>query len=172
MGRKSKQWTEEDRPALDNLTRSMLSLDNNEKATTLMLKLFLTFDDLHLVLGVARIARHRFEFDVGGGRIDLLLFHVDGGVTIVEAKAESDTRTIIGGIGQLCFYAAKLPKLLTHTAKPKYVNMILAAPIKPEKSLSIMDACNIAGVRFVHLAPYSVLKASIDKAKETWLRYG
>jgi len=135
---------------------------NNEAAAILMLKLFLMFGDLEKVLGVKKIERHRFEFSVCGGRIDLLLFHKDKGISIVEVKAQNDVRTILAGIGQLCLYEVGIRKKMVRRP-PKYINRILTAPIEPSVSLHIMEACEIAGVRFAHLPIYKLFSAEVNE---------
>ena len=169
MGRKSKlserQWAESNEASVRELANELLSLENNEKAVILTLKLFLMFGNLESVLKVSKIQRHRFEFAVSGGRIDLVLFHRDGGVTIVEAKAENQARFIAAGIGQLCMYASVISESLKKT-EPTYINKVLVAPIKPEDSLHLMNACQMAGIRFAHLAPFDVLHGQIGKLKK------
>lgn len=155
MGRKSGMdlfdWLEKARAAKDN-----------EQAVMLVLKLMLEFGDLRRVLGVPKISGHRFEFPVRGGRIDLLLFHPDQSVTIVEAKADFDQRTIAGGIGQLCMYAALLPSALNSKQRPTYIRRILCTPVAPTKSLDLMTACDMAGVKFVHMPSFDLLKSRVN----------
>jgi len=142
-------------------------MENNERAVILMLKLMLAFGDLAYALQVPRIAGGRFEFPVQGGRIDLLLFHEDGGVTIVEAKPETEVRMIVGGIGQLCMYTALLPAALHEARRPAYIRRVLCAPIVPEKSLDLVAACRLAGVDFVPLPSIALFKGKIDAVRRT-----
>lgn len=142
-------------------------LSNDEKAVVLQLKIMLVAGDLRRLLCVPKIERYRFEFSVQDGRIDLLLFHVDGGVSIVEAKPGAHPVSIAAGIGQLCYYAAVLPTKYPKGSSPAYINRFLCAPIAPERSLALVEACDMAGVKFVHLAPYSVFKARIDAIQQT-----
>lgn len=154
------QWLIEE-GVVDGVNR----LSNDEKAVVLQLKIMLAAGDLRRLLGVGKIERYRFEFSVQDGRIDLLLFHADGGVSIVEAKPETNPVSVAAGIGQLCYYAVALQAKYPKGAAPAYMNRFLCAPIKPERSLLLMQACEIAGVKFVHLAPFSELKAGLEKAK-------
>lgn len=141
------------------------NLSRDEKAVVLQLKIMLAGGDLRCLLGVGKIERYRFEFSVQDGRIDLLLFHTDGGVSIVEAKPETNPVSVAAGIGQLCYYAAALPQKYSGSKRPAYINRFLCAPIKPERSLTLMAACEMAGVKFVHLAPFAVFRACLDKVK-------
>lgn len=142
----------------------MLRVRNDESAAVLMLELMLMFGDLERAFGLPRIHGHRFEFNVPGGRIDLLLFHEDGGMSIVEAKSESADREIVRGIGQLCLYAVALPRVLSSRQQPKYIRRILCAPIAPEECGRLMDACALAGVEFKQLPPFAMFKAQIEAA--------
>lgn len=160
MGRPSKltdaQW--------EAISKRLLAARDNEGAATEMLRLMLQFGHLESAWGIPRITGHRFEFPVHGGRIDLLLFHADGGVSIVEAKAFHNTSGLAAGIGQLCVYAT-----LIHDALGKYhhayVRRILTAPIEPERSVTIMAACEMAGVEFAHLPPFRVLQQQLDRLR-------
>lgn len=154
-----KQWAE-----IEDVASQLNTMSDNEQSAILQLRIAILAGDLERWLGVNKIERHRFEFNVSAGRIDLLLFHSDGGASIVEVKGDCDMRSISGGIGQLCLYEHLLR--LSDKLSPKYINKILCAPVeKPEKGAHLIGACNIAGVKFVHLAPHKVFKARIDKLK-------
>jgi hypothetical protein len=163
MGRKSKLTDEKAR----ELAEAILNARSNEQAATTMLEMWLAFGQLHRVLKTAPIARHRFEFRVEGGRIDLLLFHIDGGLSIVEAKAENQPVIVAGGIGQLCMYAALLPAALGRM-NPAYINRILVAPLAPEKCIDLLKACELAGVRFCALPQFSILKSQADALRQDY----
>ena len=162
MGRKSNltdhQWEKLQHHDLHRVAVALLSISDNEKAVTQVLRLMLLFGDLQRVLKVKPISRYKFEFPVNSGRIDLLLFHNDGGISIVEAKADRLPREIALGIGQLCMYEAGLRKKM----RPAYINRILIAPIKSENSLEIMSACELAGVKFIHLPKFKKIKGDIE----------
>jgi hypothetical protein len=136
------------------------SLSDNEKAAILQLKIMLLGGGFCSLFEVPKIVRYHFEYNLGIGRADLVLFHADGGVSLVEAKADGDTRTIAGGIGQLFLYSVLLEQKLQ--IRPKYINRILCAPVKPEKGYQILTACRLAGVKFVHLATFECMKARVD----------
>lgn len=142
-------------------------MENNERAVILMLKVMLAFGDLADALQVPKIAGGRFEFPVQGGRIDLLLFHADGGVTIVEAKPETEVRMIVGGIGQLCMYSVLLPAALHASRRPAYIRRVLCAPLAPEKSVDMIAACRLAGVDFVPLPSFALFKELIEAVRLT-----
>lgn len=150
---------------LMDLATRMLRMRNNEQAVTLMLRVMLTFNDLEKAWGLPKIERHRFEFAVPGGRIDLLLFHVDGSVTIVEAKAENGAMQISAGIGQLCMYAALLPTILTGPQKPTAIRRLLCAPIDPQDSLPLLEACKTAGVQLGYLPSFATFKQCADSIR-------
>lgn len=123
----------------------------DESRIVMVLRLFLGFGTLESVLSVPKINRCRFEVTVAAGRIDLLLYHADGGVTIVEVKGGSNAMEVARGIGQLCMYSVLLPHSIKQGNAPKYVNLMLVAPVAPADSIDLIAACAIAGVRFVHM---------------------
>jgi hypothetical protein len=152
---------------MHELASALLNAKNNEKAAMVLLRLWLAFGKLESVLGVSRIGRHRFEFHVSGGRIDLLLFHTDGGVSIVEAKADNALLTVASGIGQLCMYATLLPATLG-AMNPAYINRILVAPTDPDKCADLAHACEIAGVRFCPLPQFKIIKEQADALRKKY----
>lgn len=177
MGRPSKltdvQWEAIDRGLVNfhpKLTEDhcksigvrLLTVPDGEAAATEMLRLMLQFGQLEKAWKLPRISRYRFEFSVNGGRIDLLLFHVDGGISIVETKASHSMSGMAAGIGQLCVYASLIRDALGENFSPAYVRRILAASIEPEKSLTIMEACKMAGVEFAHLPSYRYLQSVLE----------
>jgi len=164
MGRKSaltdKQWAEKANKLLGSLMRA----DNNEEMAVIGLKVLLLGGDAERVLGCNKIERYRFEVSIGLGRVDLVLFHKDGGISLVEVKADSDLRSVCGGIGQLFMYEAELPlSKFGNGIKPKYVNKILASPLSPEKAAKAIRACSLAGVKYVCVARHSDVKEAFAK---------
>lgn len=167
MGRKSKltdkQWGDiVDKFGLDELLREAAIMENNERAATLMLRLVLACGDLPRMLKVPAIIGHRFEFSVGGGRIDLLLFHKDRSVSIVEVKAEFCMRVIAAGIGQLCMYAVTLPGKLHKSQQPPHIRRILCAHVQPKKAGNIIAACKLAGVEFAYIPSFKEFKSDMQ----------
>ena len=117
----------------------------DEKNATLMVEIMMFFGHFEKTFKVKKIIRHRFEYQLSKARIDLILFHSDGGVTIIELKAEQPECDVVKGIGQLFYYKVLLAEKMRKSPPPKYVNLILAAPLQPEKSLGVMKACEAAG---------------------------
>lgn len=161
MGRKQKltdeQWEKLCNIDLKKIATDLFFAENNEAIVTKVLKLMLLLGDARRVLKVDRISRYRFEFKVSTGRVDLILFHNNGGVTIIEAKTEGLPREIAKGIGQLFMYEAAIRKDMN----VPYINKILIAPMKPENGVELNDACELAGVKFVNLPSYQTMKKII-----------
>lgn len=107
--------------------------------------------------GIPKVDRYRLEVNLSSGRADVALFHIDGSVSLVEVKAFSaNLRDILGGIGQLCYYASVAQQALN--LKPDTeVRRILCAPMESQVATSIMDACKMAGVLLRNLPPQSVI---------------
>lgn len=152
-----------------DIASNFLSSKNDEKAISDLIRIHLIFGHLEGLLGVAKIIRHRFEFSVNCGRIDLVLFHKDGGASLVEVKAGGELRSVVGGIGQLFLYEVSFREFMRKTKPLKYINKILVSPLSPEKSLPVMMACESAGVRYVHYATYKEIsgqRANLEKLCE------
>lgn len=142
------------------------SLENNEKAVTLQLKIMAIYGDLQKTLGVRQIERYKFEHHVGCGRIDLYLIHTDGGVTLVEAKAENKLTTMAAGIGQLLVYEAALRIKQKKNKYPKYIDKILCVPVDIEKHPELEIACFNSGIKLVSLMTFGKLQKLINKLVE------
>ena len=151
----------------DGVMSAINNLRDDESAAMVQLKIMLIAGDLCDLLGVADFRAYRFDFPLKTGRIDMLLFHHDGGVTIVEVKADNpNVLAIAVGIGRLHLHAASLPAALSSSQQPTYINLILCAPIAPERSLGLVSACDQAGVKFVHLGSFAGFQAQIDAIKQ------
>lgn len=58
--------------------------------------------------GWPEIIRVEREFPVPRGRIDILLFHIDGSLTAIECKASDKARDVLPAIGQVMAYGLML----------------------------------------------------------------
>ena len=96
------------------------------------------------------------------GRIDLLLFHSDASISIVELKAENRPSEVAAGIGQLCMYAAAIPRALHEKQRPAVIRRILAAHVPVDQSIDLVCACTLAGVRFAYLPSFASFKQQMD----------
>jgi hypothetical protein len=151
--------------SLENLARRCNSAQDNEAAGVLQLRLHLAAGALHTVLHVKPFTRHKFEFQLKSvGFADLVLFHADSGVTLIEAKGADCNRTASSGIGQLFMYEAAYR--LQASCAPAYVNKILCAPVGADKFMPTWRACELAGIRFVHLAEFKALQLALDMARQ------
>lgn len=136
------------------------TLQNNEKALTLQLKLLSEFGNLQKCFRTSKIERYKFEHHVGCGRVDLFMVHKDGGLSIVEAKAENSLSVIAAGIGQLFVYEAAILRK-SYKNPPKYINKILCVPVKIGKHPELELACANSGIQLVGLMEYSDFKKQI-----------
>ncbi len=138
-----------------------LHLGNGESAVIELLKNILRCDRLAEIWGLPDILWFEFEFPLPRGRIDLILFHADGTISIVEAKDALNDRQIVAGIGQLCMYAVQVG----HSKPNNGIRKILTVPIagKNKSSLLIDNACRNAGVIF---EPLGTIKEHQEKNNE------
>lgn len=139
------------------------SLRDNEAAAVWQLKAMLAFGTLQSIIGGKPIRRIEYEYKLGSGRADIVLFHRDCGITIIEAKAAHNQGTIAAGIGQLFLYESEARQIMVGPHAPKYVHKVLSAPLHPEEAMPVWRACQIAGVKFVHLIRFKELAPLIAR---------
>lgn len=128
--------------------------------------------DLQRVLKTNPIARHRFEFPVSGSRVDLVLFHKDGGVSIVEFKGQNSSRDVVAGIGQLFLYEALFVECHAATLRPAYVHKYLVSPILGDDADKVDKACVLAGVAFLRYAPFKLIREIRNECRREWISDG
>jgi len=128
-----------------------LHLGHGEKAVTRLLKNLLWVGKLSEAWDLSNVLWHEFEFPLPRGKADLVLFHADGTISVVEAKDRLDTRQIVAGIGQLSMYAVQVGFSRSNTG----IRKILTVPVegKSDDALLIDQACRDAGVIFEPLGP-------------------
>lgn len=143
----------------ERLSKLAPRLQDNEEAVMEQLRLMAACGDLASVLQCPSITQYAFELSLPGvGRADLVLFHDDGGVTLVEAKGPMDTRSLACGIGQLFVYAGAIQRMRFGGRVPTSVGMFLVAPVTAEKSEGVRRACELAGIGFLRLPPFKQFK--------------
>lgn len=122
-------------------------ISNDESGVMRLIKIWLSVNKLEDILQVPTIAHHEFEFSLPKGRVDLILFHLDGSISVVEAKATSDYEKICKAIGQLMFYATQIG--FQRPCPP--IRKIIIAPAvgKDVQTLLIDSTCRNAGIEFV-----------------------
>ena len=140
------------------------NLTDHESCVTLQLKIIAITDGLAKFFKIPKLKGYKFEYKVSVGRIDLIMFHLDGGVTIVEAKGNTDVRAIASGIGQIFMYESVIRDNFRENKKPVYVNRILCAPIDDmDKFSKIEKTCNLARVNFVGMSSFKRMKKMVNK---------
>jgi len=48
------------------------------------------------------------EYKLIYGRADIVIFHIDGSISVIEAKDANDVRSVVAGIGQVGMYASQI----------------------------------------------------------------
>lgn len=153
------------------LARDFLSSDD-ERCIAALMKMHCIFGHVQKMLSCTKIQRYEFEFNVGHGRVDLALFHSDGGVSLVEIKGGHHARTVVGGIGQLFLYEAMYASFKPQAKPPRYLNKYLVAPIGGYAAEIVGSACAKAGIVFISYAPFSLIRAQRSEFKEKWGSHG
>jgi hypothetical protein len=152
MGRATKitdeHWARIERTDFLKMAHRLCTPSYSEQYAVDLLHVGLILEEGERMLDVPKIERYRFEFNLKGARADIILFHRDDGITIVEVKAGHVPRDVVAGIGQLCLYEAMVPEAFKSNP-PKYVRKVLAVPMAKEKAGNIIKACEIANVKLV-----------------------
>ena len=140
---------------------------NDECMATTLLELMIKFGHAEKMLSVPKIDNYKAQMRLGLGIPDFVLFHADGGISIVEVKADKELRSIVAGIGQLFFYESMIPDAFKGKKDvPTYIRKILAVPIDFDKCDKINKACELSGVSLVNLTTHEKLKRILKRYKD------
>jgi hypothetical protein len=139
----------------DGIIAYFNNMQSNESSVIVQLKILLITGDFNKLFKCGSISRYRFEYTIDKFRIDLILFHNDGGISIIEAKSGGFLREVVAGIGQLFAYELYISDKFKEA---KYINKILCSTSDVKESSKLIRICNNAGVKFVQLAEYGVLR--------------
>lgn len=144
-------------------------MGRGESAVVQLLKNTIENGRLAELWGLPEILWCEFEFPLPRGRIDLVLFHSDGTISVVEAKDALDERSVVAGIGQLSMYAVQIGYSKTASG----IRKILTVPVEGNNpnSLLIDRACRDAGVIFEPLGTIQEHQSVNNMLVEGWI-YG
>ena len=95
---------------------------------------------------VSKFSHAEFEFPVPRGRVDLVVFHWDGGITVCEVKDGSrGMQSVLAGIGQVMAYALQLGM---GQGAVSYINkaLLFSRCAIIEEDRIICQACESAGI--------------------------
>lgn len=103
-----------------------------------------------------------FEYGLGRGRADIVIFHLDGSITVVEAKdGDQGVRSVLGGIGQVGYYAAQLGA--RNTGMKVRRALLWTSTGDPAQDALIPEACEVAGVVSMEIKNVAAIKSDINK---------
>ncbi len=80
----------------------------NENGVVAILKFLISQGCFEKTFNLKPIAHIEWEFPVPRGRADFVLFHVDGSITVLEAKGSVDDRGLLNAIGQVMAYSVQI----------------------------------------------------------------
>lgn len=148
---------------IHDIASRLLSVRNDENMVMTVLRMWAIFGQLEKMFQCGPVASTEFEAEIPGGRIDLLIHHQDGGITIVEAKAAATgARAIVGGAGQLMLYEQIIIKHAR--CQPAYINKWLVAPTASDDERDLIGAaCDSAGIFFLSAPGFDVVKEKRDE---------
>jgi hypothetical protein len=122
-------------------------ISHDEAGLVAILKIFYSSDRLEEVLNVPTIALAEFEYPLPRGRADLVLFHLDGTVSVVEIKGSRDFMVCAHGVGQAISYAVQIG----YSKACNGIRKLLVAPVVGDEPETIIlhNTCKEAGVKLV-----------------------
>lgn len=86
-----------------------------------------------------------FEMQLQRNRADIVIFHMDGSITIIEAKdGAQGYRSVVGGIGQVGYYATMLG--MQNTGMKARRALLWSTVGTAEEDDRIKQACEMSGV--------------------------
>lgn len=131
--------------SLERIER-MLAIRDNEAGVFDIMKFLLEHSKggLEKAWDLPEVVKYVFEFPLPVGRADLVMFHIDGSISVVEFKNAGSNREILSGIGQLLMYAVQLGYSRVATT----IRKILTAPVVGAGNSLLLETCEKAGVLF------------------------
>lgn len=131
-----------------------------ESWAILVLQILAMSGRLDSLLRCAKVSRYLFEFSLGSFRADLVLWHDDGGVSIVEAKgAEGALTGVVSAFGQVSMYA--LMYLQQCPKPPVYLKKYVVAPVAPDHVALCTFTAVACNVQFVPAPPIAEFREQI-----------
>lgn len=103
-----------------------------------------------------------YEMGLGRGRADIVFFHVDGSITVVEAKdGNQGWRSVVAGIGQVGFYACQLGARNTGMKVRRALLWTTTGDAAGDGCVN--DACELAGVVSMKMRAIKSIHADLTK---------
>lgn len=151
--------------ASGRIGRIAAATGNPESWAALTLRILAMTGQLGQILHTSPVVRYQFEYSLGQHRADLVCWHKDGGVSIIEAKGGDGTLTeVVAGIGQVAMYA--LLYLQQSETPPAYLKKFVMAPVAQYQiGLCVLTAvnCNVQFLPLPMLGPAQDLVAALGR---------
>ena len=161
---------------LDNvrvIAERFINSKNDESCIADLFKIHCLFNQTAKMLQTSKIARYRFEYPVKGGRIDLVLFHEDDGISLIEIKSGHGAREIVAGIGQLFMYESMFMDSFKGKTLPKYLNKYLIFPSISEITDSYVErSCEVAGINYLVYPSFPLIEKHRKDCIGKWVKHG
>lgn len=107
------------------------------------------------------------EMSMRFGRADIVIFHGDGSVTVIEAKdGTKGYQHVAAGIGQVTLYATQLA--LAGTIRKVRRALLWSSTEDDLQDLTLCDACKLAGVLAL---PSPSMRVRLDIARAVLARF-
>jgi len=108
------------------------------------------------------IARIEFEFPVPRGRVDIVLFHIDGSITAIECKGGSTWADVAPAIGQVMAYGV----MLGYSRTASKIRLAVASHASSETLKPYRSVFRKAGIEPVFVADHSVIAREFIRLAE------
>lgn len=112
------------------------------------------------------------EYPVPRGRIDYMLVHADGSITVCELKdGAKGKQHVLSGLGQCIAYAIQIGMARAGIPKIRKA-LVFSSWGRPDEELIVIDACRAAGVIAVPMGPEDLHRASALGVIERYISNG
>ena len=148
-------------------SRFLVSRDN-EACIAAMFRVHCLFGHTASMLRTPPVSRYKFEYRVDAGSIDLVLFHADHSVSLVEFKAGGTVRDAVAGIGQLFYYESAFMASCPRQMTPVFVRKHLVSPVRGKVAERVRAACSQAGVGFLQYQSFPAIDQHKSELR-TWV---
>ncbi len=112
------------------------------------------------------------EYPVPRGRVDYLLVHADGSLTVCELKDGSKGKQhVLSGLGQCIAYAVQIGMARAGIPLIRKA-LVFSSWGRPEEEIIVIDACRAAGVIAVPMGPEDLHRDSAMRFIERYISNG
>lgn len=140
-----------------------------------VVRVLLASSDAHIKMfdgQVPEIIEAFAEYPVPRGRIDYLLIHADGSITVCELKdGAKGKQHVLSGLGQCIAYAVQIGMARAGIPQIRKA-LVFSSWGRPDEESIVIDACRAAGVIAVPMGPDDLHRESAMSVIERYISNG